>query len=91
VRNAHDAEDAFQATLLVLATKAGRLRVRESLGPWLSAVARRISKGARAAALGQAARKLRAAKLAVTHAICLGDEKDIASVVHDEIDRLPER
>ncbi len=41
--NEHDAEDAFQATFLILATKAGGLRVRDSLGPWLSAVAQRVS------------------------------------------------
>ena len=57
--NEHDAEDAFQATFLVLATKAGGLRVRESLGPWLSAVAHRVSKGARAVALARTARELR--------------------------------
>ncbi len=62
--NEHDAEDAFQATFLVLATKAGSLRVRESLGPWLSAVAHRVSKGARAVALARSARELRAAALA---------------------------
>ena len=46
VRNEHDAEDTFQATFLILATKAGRLRVRDSLGPWLSAVAQRVARGA---------------------------------------------
>ena len=64
VGNEHDAEDAFQATFLILATKAGGLRVRESLGPWLSAVAHRVSRGARAVALARAARELRAAQLA---------------------------
>ncbi len=91
LRNEHDAEDAFQATFLVLATKAGRLRVRESLGPWLSAVARRIGRGARATALARVARELRAAKLAVTHAARAQDDEDFASVLHEEIDRLPER
>jgi RNA polymerase sigma factor (sigma-70 family) len=91
MRNQHDAEDAFQATFLVLATKAGRLRVRESLGPWLCAVARRISRGARATALARAARELRAAELAASCTGFVSEIEDIASVVHQEIDRLPDR
>src|SRR5947209_2166656 len=35
LRNAQDAEDAFQATFLVLARKVGALHWRESVGGWL--------------------------------------------------------
>src|SRR3954452_22671260 len=44
----HTAEDAFQATFLVLALKADAIRKRDSLGPWLHGVATRLSRRARA-------------------------------------------
>src|SRR5208283_4736540 len=37
--NHHDAEDAFQATFLVLVRKAGSIRQREMIGNWLYGVA----------------------------------------------------
>jgi RNA polymerase sigma factor (sigma-70 family) len=48
--NVHDAEDAFQATFLVLARKAGALLWRESVAGWLYRVASRVALKARTAA-----------------------------------------
>jgi RNA polymerase sigma factor (sigma-70 family) len=45
--NAHDAEDAFQATFLVLVRKAASIRSRDSVPSWLHGVARRVSGQAR--------------------------------------------
>jgi DNA-directed RNA polymerase specialized sigma24 family protein len=47
LRNEHDAEDAFQATFLILARRAGSLRNGDRLGPWLHRVALRASERAR--------------------------------------------
>jgi RNA polymerase sigma factor (sigma-70 family) len=43
LRQIEDAEDAFQATFLVLARKAGSGCWRESVGPWLHETARRVA------------------------------------------------
>jgi RNA polymerase sigma factor (sigma-70 family) len=47
LENPHDAEDAFQATWLILARRADSIRHSESIGPWLHRVAVRIALRAR--------------------------------------------
>jgi RNA polymerase sigma factor (sigma-70 family) len=47
LRDEHAAEDAFQATFLLLATKARSLWVKDSLASWLHGVAHRVAARAR--------------------------------------------
>jgi RNA polymerase sigma factor (sigma-70 family) len=59
--DAHEAEDAFQATFLVLVHKARSIGRPELLGPWLHGVAYRTAARARQAARGRARRREEAA------------------------------
>ena len=47
LRDEHLAGDAFQAVFLVLARRAGAIRVDDSLGRWLHGVTRRVAARAR--------------------------------------------
>jgi RND family efflux transporter MFP subunit len=86
----HDTQDAFQATFLVLIRKARRLWVRESLGPWLHQVAYRTASCARSAAARRRRHERRAAAAVVEPR---HDElpDDLGRMLHEEIDRLPQR
>jgi RNA polymerase sigma factor (sigma-70 family) len=91
LRDRHDAEDAFQATFLVLARQARSIRNPASLASWLHGVARRVACHARSAEWRRRRHeRQRAADLADP---CVIEPRldDLAEVVHSEIDSLPER
>jgi RNA polymerase sigma factor (sigma-70 family) len=50
LRDPTEADDAFQATFLVLARKAGSIRLGNSLGPWLHGVSVRVARRLQAVA-----------------------------------------
>ena len=86
----HDAQDAFQATFLVLVKKARGLWVRDSLGPWLHQVAYRTASCARLASSRRHRHEQGAALLRTEARVELHDN-DLSRVLHEEIERLPER
>ncbi len=85
-----EADDAFQATFLVLARRGGGLWVRDSLGPWLHRVASRVALRAREAGRRRSEMETRAASRAAGW-IEGPEPDDLGPVLHEEIDRLPGR
>jgi RNA polymerase sigma factor (sigma-70 family) len=90
--NPHDAEDAFQAAFLVLARKAPSIWVKGSLASWLYRIAIRIAVQSRSDAERRRRRESRAAESAgYREEEPVGLDPDLVPVLHEEIDRLPER
>ena len=90
LRDEHAAQDAFQATFLVLARKGGTARRRDTLGPWLHGVACRVAACARSA---EARRRRHEQAVASRENKPTADPMpdDFGPAIHEEIDRLPER
>src|SRR5579864_5300495 len=89
LKNVSDAEDAFQATFLVLVRKAGTVRVENSLSPWLYGVAYRVAARARAAAMRRRGLESRRALKAAGNALSLDACHDLSRALHEEVNRLP--
>jgi RNA polymerase sigma factor (sigma-70 family) len=93
----HDAEDAFQATFLVLVRKAGSIRVNGngSVGRWLFGVATRVAVRARADARRRRARERsvldRLEIQAGEPSIAAVDQAELQSILAEELGKLPAR
>jgi RNA polymerase sigma factor (sigma-70 family) len=91
LHNAHDAEDAFQATFLVLARKAGSIARRESLGCWLYGVAYRVALKARAGTLRRRKHERQAAPRAGNQGAATGSWDEVRLILDEEVSRLPDK
>ncbi len=89
LRNHHDAEDAFQATFLVLVRKAASVMPREMVGNWLYGVAHQTALKARATAAKQRTRERQVAEIPEPKAVRQEVWQDVRPVLDRELSHLP--
>src|SRR5262245_8496932 len=91
IGNLHDAEDAFQATFLVLARKAASVVPRDAVGNWLYGVAYRTALKARTMALRRRMREKQVKEMPQLPAPMLENLQDLERVLDQELNRLPDK
>jgi RNA polymerase sigma factor (sigma-70 family) len=91
LRHEQDAEDAFQASFLVLARQAASIRASESIGGWLYRVAHRI---ATRAGKDMARRRVYERQAGCARREAASPEsgwRELQAVLQEELGRLPEK
>src|SRR5262245_21181582 len=91
LRNYHDAEDAFQATFLILVRKAASIASRELLANWLYGVAQQTALKARATAARRKGRERQVAEMPEPAAEQQDLWRDLQPLLDEELSRLPDR
>jgi RNA polymerase sigma factor (sigma-70 family) len=91
LRNADDAEDAFQATFLVLVRKAASITRRETVGGWLYGVARKTALKARAAGEQRRAKERRVGTMSPKVMPAEDGGWELQAVLDQELSRLPDK
>lgn len=86
----HDAEDAFQATFLVLARKAASIRSTEVVGNWLYGVAHQTAMQARRTAARRRAKEVQVTTMPDIEAAAPDPGADIQPLLDEELSRLPD-
>ncbi len=89
--DAHDAEDAFQATFLVLARKAGSVLRREKVANWLYGVAVRTAREARTRSARRRTREERVSTPIHVEPPDDGSPDELRAILDEELARLPAR
>jgi RNA polymerase sigma factor (sigma-70 family) len=90
LRNYHDAEDAFQATFLILARKAASLTSRKTVANWLYGVAFRTALKARAIVAQRRVRERQMGEIPEPEAN-IRTSDCLAPLLEEELSRLPPR
>ncbi len=89
--NTHDAEDAFQATFLVLARKARRFQAASSIGGWLFRVALRTAKNARSKKWRSKEEVLNVTPSSKNDPLAMIQEQELVTTLYEELGKLPEK
>jgi RNA polymerase sigma factor (sigma-70 family) len=87
----HDAEDAFQATFLVLFRKASTIASRELLANWLYGVAHQTALKARATAARRKGRERQVIIMPEHETVVQDNWSDLQPLLDQELSRLPEK
>ena len=90
IHNPHDAEDAFQATFLVLVQKAATVVPREMVANWLHGVAQQTAVRLRSTAAKRGWREMQMNELPEP-AVSDARDEELLSRLDEELRRLPER
>jgi RNA polymerase sigma factor (sigma-70 family) len=91
LRHQQDAEDACQATFLVLARSAGAIRKHAALGSWLHGVAYRLSRKLKESMVRRRTREAAATASASAATDSDASWREVRAVLDDELRRLPEK
>src|SRR5262245_12293223 len=91
LRNYHDAEDAFQATFLVLVRKAASIVPRKMVANWLYGVAHQTALKARATAARRRGRERQMADLPEPAGTEQKLWRDLQTLLDEELSRLPDK
>ncbi len=88
LKDDHLAEDAFQATFLVLARRGATIRAGEALGGWLHRVARRVARRSKVSL--DRRRRLERSEVGevVVPSTDLAERREVWAVIDAEVDRL---
>src|SRR5262245_5871078 len=90
VGNTHDADDAFQATFLVLARRAVTIQPRDQVGNWLYGVACRTARAARTAATRRMKHVRPTSPLPDARLVCFDTSFEALELLDVELERLPD-
>jgi RNA polymerase sigma factor (sigma-70 family) len=89
LRHTQDAEDAFQATFLVLVRKAASIGRRDLLNNWLYGVAARVAARARLVVARRHSRETADMKRVAVATQEPADAMDLSAAIEEEVQRLP--